>query len=431
MEVKQHHGTHEMYQRILQPTYERMVIQHVFKNKINLKSGATSQLLQKRPKTTGYLGRKKHISELQRATSPRSTAYWKPGTYDQWRWNSKAGSTVLSVKMMQDGHSTVYPRLADDKNLKASSLSNTFSATTRLREVPVTGIYKKEIQEFRCRSPSARGVRSIPLTNRSLIAPPQSVKSSYITVRTIEEHGGKLKGSQQVMRHLLEQERMERTREMKRQAQIAGHRMDRMYYMNGAPAKLHNKYSITEVDLHRLQQIAISQGIRLSPSVSSFQSKSNAKTISAPNSSPRDLRRSSDGGSGTKTIIPTADVLSVGDFVSDDGASDKLTERSGREDAATSDHDDDLEKTLKVETEGEAEGTHDEIITQGVEGDPNETEIKLEVQSSEVKVEDSEDIADEDGSNSITSDPAALSPEAVNAPLAVSGAFLTDMTGGD
>lgn len=53
MEVRHRDSPHEMYHRILQPAYEQMVIRHVFKNKINLKSGSTSHLLQKRPKTTG------------------------------------------------------------------------------------------------------------------------------------------------------------------------------------------------------------------------------------------------------------------------------------------------------------------------------------------------------------------------------------------
>ncbi|XP_039248550.2 uncharacterized protein LOC120326344 [Styela clava] len=444
MEIKHRDGAHEMYHRIIQPEYERMVIQHVFKNKINLKSGATSQLLQKRPKTTGYLSRKRHFTEVRRLATPHSTSYWKPGTFDQWKWNSKAGSTVLSVKMMQDAHSTVYPRLTDDKNLKASSLSNTFSATTRVREVPVSSIYRREMQEFRCRSPSARGVRSIPLTNRSLVAPPQSVKSSYITVRTMEEHGGRLKGSHQVMRHLVEKERMERTRELKRQAQISEHRMDRMYYMNGAPAKLHEKYDVSEVDLERLQSIAVSQGIKISPSISSFHSRNKLKTTSAPNSSPRDMNsaaglRSSDVESGTKTIIPTADILSVGgDFVSEDGLSEKLGNMSGREDAATSDYGEDLERGSKVES---VEGQSPELKVQEPEHHGNE-EVEVidsyEPQGSNVKVESSHENEEvdnlpnnDDDQQSMKSDSALLSPEALNAPLAVSGAFLTDLTGGD
>lgn len=422
MEVKQHSGTHEMYQRILKPAYERMVIQHVFKNKINLKSGATSQLLQKRPKTTGYLSRKKHFSELRRATSPHSTTYWRPGTYDQWRWNSKAGSTVVSVKMMQDGNSAVYPRLTDDRNLKASSLSNTFSATTRVREVPVTGIYRKEIQDLHCRSPSARGVRSIPLTNRSLIVPPQSVKSSYMALHSTDDFDGRLKGSQQAMRHILELERMEKTREMKRHAQISGHRMDRMYYMNGAPVRLHNRYSITDMDLERLQQIAVSQGIKLSTSASSYQSKSNGKTISAPNSSPRDLRRSSDAGSGSKTIIPTADTISVGgDYISDDGTSEKATDQSGKEDAATSDHGNDVEDAHKLES-GLIE-SNEQVDSQNSE--KNDDEIEKETDNNTENALNMDDGVDAESETEM------LSPETVNAPLAVSGAFLTDITDGD
>lgn len=47
-----------------------------------------------------------------------------------------------------------------------------------------------------------------------------------------DDFGGTFKGSQQAMRHILELERMEKTREMKRHAQISAHRMDRMYVSN-------------------------------------------------------------------------------------------------------------------------------------------------------------------------------------------------------
>lgn len=46
-------ATHAVYHRILQPEYERMIVKSVYKNKIALKSGASGQLLHKRPKTTG------------------------------------------------------------------------------------------------------------------------------------------------------------------------------------------------------------------------------------------------------------------------------------------------------------------------------------------------------------------------------------------
>ena len=47
--------THAVYHRLLQPAYERMIVQNVYRNKISLKSGASGQLLHKRPKTTGRL----------------------------------------------------------------------------------------------------------------------------------------------------------------------------------------------------------------------------------------------------------------------------------------------------------------------------------------------------------------------------------------
>lgn len=56
------HDSQAMYHRLIQPVYERSVIKHVYDNKISLKSGATAQLLSKRPKTTGMHDvRKEHV----------------------------------------------------------------------------------------------------------------------------------------------------------------------------------------------------------------------------------------------------------------------------------------------------------------------------------------------------------------------------------
>jgi len=76
----------------------------------------------------------------------------------------------FEINFVQDGKSIIHPIYTDEFNMKSSSRANSFSATTRVREVPVSSIYKKEIQEFRSRTPSARGVRASALTNRSIIA---------------------------------------------------------------------------------------------------------------------------------------------------------------------------------------------------------------------------------------------------------------------
>lgn len=191
--------------------------------------------------------------------------------------------------------------------------------------------------------------------------------------------------------------------------------------MNGAPVKLHNRYSITDVDLERLQQIAVSQGIKLSTSPPSYQSKSNGKTISAPNSSPRDLRRCSDTASGSKTIIPTADTISIGgDYISDDGTSEKATDQLGREDAATSDHDNDVDDTCNLESEPiEASEMRTENSEKTDENMKEETDYN------------GENTSNIDNRGDADSEVDVLSSETVNTPLAVSGAFLTDITDGD
>jgi len=59
--------THAVYHRLLQPAYERMIVQNVYRNKINLKSGASGQLLHKRPKTTGELNKGRGKENLKRS----------------------------------------------------------------------------------------------------------------------------------------------------------------------------------------------------------------------------------------------------------------------------------------------------------------------------------------------------------------------------
>lgn len=75
-----------------------------------------------------------------------------------------------SSVFQESGKRPAIPQNTDEYNMKVSSRANTFSATTKVREVPVSGIYKKEIQEFRSRTPSARGVRAAAITNRSWVA---------------------------------------------------------------------------------------------------------------------------------------------------------------------------------------------------------------------------------------------------------------------
>lgn len=49
-----------------------------------------------------------------------------------------------------------------------------------------------------------------------------------MVLHSTDNFDSRLKGSKQAMRHVLELDRMEKTREMKRHAQISAHRMDRM-----------------------------------------------------------------------------------------------------------------------------------------------------------------------------------------------------------
>lgn len=226
--------------------------------------------------------------------------------------------------------------------------------------------------------------------------------------------------------------------------------------MNGAPAPLHSKYDVTHVDLERLQAIAISRGIKISQAPPSGHYSHKSMT-SVPNSSPR--HESEDVESGTKTIIPTADVMSVGDMMSD-GEEDLRPASSGKEDAATSDHDDeDLNEQLYLEEQQEnlhldqeeSRDMQDEDILQGEDSslkqDDNnivvekntESEVnELVVQEVEHKGQEVEgslieplEIVDGCDTRSVKSDSALLSPEAKISSLGVSGAFLTDLAEGD
>ena len=109
--------------------------------------------------------------------------------------------------------------------------------------------------------------------------------------------------------------------------------------MLGSPSKMHNKYDITEDDLDKLRAIAISRGMKI-PSYSSY-SKQRPSSTSGPHSTPREEKEEDNldrVGSG-KTIIPTADTLSVtGDISS---SFDKNETKVEKEDRSTSDHEED------------------------------------------------------------------------------------------
>ncbi|XP_078483760.1 uncharacterized protein LOC144744044 [Ciona intestinalis] len=366
---KQFGPTHAVYHRLLQPAYERMIIQHVYKNKINLKSGATGQLLQKRPKTTGYLGKK------WEGTSYPASTYWNPTVNEHWQWqHSVAPSIAHSIQTFQENQQKpiTVPQLTDEYNIKASSRANTFSATTRVREVPVSGIYKKEIQEFRSRTPSARGVRAVAISNRSLIAS-QSGRAHSVGAASVS---GKVPhASDQPVRMQREFEQLQLTRERKRQAQITSHRMDRMYYLNGSSSKIHSKYRISDEELSRIRMIAVARGIKVPSIVSGY--KENRGSVSGPHSTPRgpeddDVARQ---GSG-RTIIPTADNLSIGDVTSLDGT-EKGSSRATKEDRATSDNEEDRLELLR-ELEAEKSVTSNTLDVEDATGEEKEEEEQSE-----------------------------------------------------
>lgn len=202
-----------------------MIVQHVYKNNITLKSGATGQLLRKRPKSTGYLGKK-----FETGTNENSTP-WPSAPSEHWQvsqqlhtgYDAPFGTVAGSEREALPSHGPSYPVITDEYNLRASTRTNTFSATTRVREVPVTGVYKKEIQQFRSRTPSGRGVRAAAYTGRSIFSPtPNSATSSDMAKTTTRQP------ISQSMRFLKEHEKLRQTKEKKRLAQIAPHRIDRM-----------------------------------------------------------------------------------------------------------------------------------------------------------------------------------------------------------
>jgi len=319
---KRYLSTQAVYNKFLQPAYERMIIQHVYKNNITLKSGATGQLLRKRPKSTGYLGKKYDgLGQHHGGVGGGENALWPSITSEHWKVSQQKVTgyddanygtetttiAAVSEKDSSSSHAALYPVVTDESNLRASTRRNTFSATTRVREVPVNGLYKKEIQQFRSRTPSGRGVRAAAYTGRSIFSPsinslaPDDMKTT--TRQPIS----------QSMRMMKEQEKIKATKERKRLAQIATHRVDRMYYMHGSQTKIHQKYEVLPDDISRLRAIALQRGA--ATAYGQYPQHTNSTVDMDRMSSRMDL---SSRDESVRTFIPTGEseslaTLSIGD----------------------------------------------------------------------------------------------------------------------
>ena len=136
--------------------------------------------------------------------------------------------------------------------------------------------------------------------------------------------------------------------------------------MHGSSSKIHQKYTITDDELSRLKALAISRGMQIPVSVGAFSSK-RGSSISGPHSTPRgeedkDDDYDLDRQGSAKTVIPTADTLSVGgDPVSGD-ETEKEEIVNSKEDRSTSDHEDDEQPQVDEKEQDDGNPPHSESV---------------------------------------------------------------------
>ncbi|KAI8504640.1 hypothetical protein Bbelb_177580 [Branchiostoma belcheri] len=148
-----------------------------------------------------------------------------------------------------------YPLLHDEMNRQRAIAAQSFSAGLKIKQVPLPQLYKQEKDQPRSRTPSARGVRTVPVyKDRETPSPAPQATTSRLYLRDTRSP---IRNMSEQQRRLQDEEKARmRTKVMKRTAEIVSHRVDRMYYMMGSNVPLLYRYQVDEDELNRLRELS-------------------------------------------------------------------------------------------------------------------------------------------------------------------------------
>ncbi|XP_019640400.1 PREDICTED: uncharacterized protein LOC109482140 [Branchiostoma belcheri] len=260
------HGTELMYNRIIGPrTNALSVDQHKSRHGIRLRSMSFPRKTRRglRSPSSPALSMTTPIAtQLVPMVTSSSTLLQReksfPGTAP------KSGSMVPTTPQAGTPEPEVieeevfpmqYPLLHDEMNRQRAIAAQSFSAGLKIKQVPLPQLYKQEKDQPRSRTPSARGVRTVPVyKDRETPSPAPQATTSRLYLRDTRSP---IRNMSEQQRRLQDEEKARmRTKVMKRTAEIVSHRVDRMYYMMGSNVPLLYRYQVDEDELNRLRELS-------------------------------------------------------------------------------------------------------------------------------------------------------------------------------
>eukprot|EP00058_Branchiostoma_floridae_P012157 XP_002597645.1 hypothetical protein BRAFLDRAFT_121691 [Branchiostoma floridae] len=260
------HGTEQMYNRIIGPrTNALSVDQHKSRHGIRLRSMSFPRKNRR--------GLRSPSSPALSMTTPMATQLVPMVTSSSTllqREKSFPGATPKGSDMVPAATSRAdtpepeileevfpiqYPLLHDEMNRQRAIAAQSFSAGLKIKQVPLPQLYKQEKDQPRSRTPSARGVRTVPVyKDRETPSPAPQATTSRLYLRDTRSP---IRNMSEQQRRLQDEEKARmRTKVMKRTAEIVSHRVDRMYYMMGSNVPLLYRYQVDDDELNRLRELS-------------------------------------------------------------------------------------------------------------------------------------------------------------------------------
>ncbi|XP_072169443.1 uncharacterized protein [Diadema setosum] len=229
------------------------------------------------------------------------------------------------------------PNKDDASNQHRTAATNSFSSTTRLKQVPLPQV---KSQEFG-RTATPRGMKNVSISGDRYLGTvkAQPIQNSPVTHQSYPQYKvSSLPKTEQVRRFEDEQSNLHISRTLKRKSEILSHRVDRMYYLCGSNLPARGKYQVDEAELEKLREYSrmrnanrVNSGrssVRSgrSHAVSSYLSEFDEPGVIAPCGSERYTPLSRDGS--VNLSVQGSSVPPKSDEASDRIASDETSQKN-------------------------------------------------------------------------------------------------------
>ncbi|XP_066288649.1 uncharacterized protein [Branchiostoma lanceolatum] len=263
------HGTELMYNRIIGPrTNALSVDQHKSRHGIRLRSMSfprKSKRGLRSPSSPALSMATPMATQLVPMVTSSSALLQRERTFPTASGATPKGSSMVPAEfpqadtpepeVIEEVFPIQYPLLHDEMNRQRAIAAQSFGAGLKIKQVPLPQLYKQEKDQPRSRTPSARGVRAVPVyKDRETPSPAPQATTSRLYLRDTRSP---IRNMSEQQRRLQDEEKARmRTKVMKRTAEIVGHRVDRMYYMMGSNVPLLYRYQVDDDELNRLRELS-------------------------------------------------------------------------------------------------------------------------------------------------------------------------------